>query len=30
MNTLGQDRCYTDEMKEKILEIVQNYRDTWE
>lgn len=30
MNTLGQDRCYTDEMKEKILDIVKTYRDTWE
>jgi hypothetical protein len=30
LNTLGQDRCYTEEMKEKILEIVKNYRDTWE
>ena len=30
LNTLGQDRCFTQEMKEKILEIVKNYRDTWE
>lgn len=30
LNTLGQDRCYSDEMKEQILEIVKNYRDTWE
>jgi hypothetical protein len=30
LNTLGQDRCYTDEMKNRILGIVKNYRDTWE
>ena len=30
LNTLGQDRCYTDEMKEKILNIVEHFRDTWE
>lgn len=30
LNTLGQDRCYTETMKEQILDIVKNYRDTWE
>lgn len=30
LNTLGQDRCYTEAMKEQILDIVKNYRDTWE
>ena len=30
LNTLGQDRCYSTEMKNQVLDIVKAYRDQWE
>ena len=30
MNTLGQDRCFSDDQKLSALRCIQEYRDRWE